>query len=109
MFDEKLTFEQKEQIVRYLMKCYRKSSNRAQRYEILECVRENYEIYRNDRTTCMLVDEAVQELSKDEQLIIRNDYMHPIEEKWYLEYWSRSTYQRLKGIAVDKFLRCLHA
>ena len=87
MFDEKLTFEQKEQIVRYLMKCYRKSSNRIQRYEVLNSVHENFEIYRYDKTTCMLVDEAMGELNKDERVLITNEYMHPLEDKWYTRYW----------------------
>ena len=109
MIDENLSFQQKEQIVRYLMKCYRKSSNRIHRYEICDSVRENFEIYRYDKTTCMLVDDALQELTQDERKIIRYDYMHPKEGQWYLEYFSRSTYHRLKVQAVDKFLRCLHA
>lgn len=109
MFDENLTMEQKEQIVRYLMKCYRKADNRIRRYEELNCVAENIEDYRSDKTTCMLVDDAVRELNSSQQLIIRNEYMHPLDCKWYTEYFSRSTYQRLKIQAVDKFLRCLQA
>lgn len=109
MIDENLTMTQKEQILNYLMKCYRKSCNRVKRYEVLEMVHEHMEIYRHDKTTVMLVDEAMLELSYEEQRIIRNDYMYPKEQKWFTAYYSRSSYYRLKAQAVDKFLRCLHA
>lgn len=109
MFDEKLTLQQKEQIIQYLMKCYRKSSNRIRRFEVLDSVKENYEVYRYDKTTCMLVDDAIKELKEDEKRIITNDFLYPLDKKWYLEFYSRSSYLRLRNQAIDKFLRCLHA
>lgn len=109
MFDEKLTAKQKEQIVEYLMRCYRKSSNRIRRYETLNSVQENKAVYQYDQTTCMLVEDALNELNPQMKRIIVNDFMHPLEGKWYLEYYSRSSYLRLRAQAVDEFLRCLHA
>lgn len=109
MFDESLSFSQKEQILRYLMRCYRLSTNRINRFEVCHCVKENQQTYYQDKTTQLLVEDALRELSEDEQRIIRFDYMMPRKDYWYLEFFSKSTYYRLKSKAVDKFLRCLHA
>ncbi len=108
MFDENLTMQQKEQIMNYLMKCYRKSSYRAKQYEQFDMIAENQATYRYDKTTCLLVEVALQEMDTDEKRIITHDFMYPENNQWYLEYYTRSTYYRLKNRAIDKFLRCLH-
>ncbi len=109
MFDEKLSIQQKEQILEYLMKCYRKSANRMKRFEECDVVSENKAEYCYDKTTVMLVEAAMEEIGIEERRIIEHDYMHPKENQWYLEFYTRSTYYRIRSRAIDKFLRCLHA
>ncbi len=107
MYDESLTIQQKEQIMNYLMKCYRKSYNRIKKEESME-VRENHTVYLHDKATCLLVDEALQELKMEERRIILNDYLYLVDEQWYMGYYTKNTYLQIKHKAVDQFLRCLH-
>ncbi len=108
MFDENLTTQQQEQIMKYLIKCYKQSSNRIKRAEACNTIQENEKLYLSDKTTRMLVDDALNELSPDEREIIVNCYIDVKKEGWYLDYFSRSTFYRLKSKAVNKFLHCLH-
>lgn len=49
-------------------------------------------------------DYVIAKLDCESQRIIYYDYIIFQHPKWYIEYYSKSTYYRLKNIAVDKFL-----
>jgi hypothetical protein len=51
---------------------------------------------------------AIDRLDEDSKTIIFNDFMAKKNHNWYLEFYSLSTYYRLRKIAVNKFLDCLH-
>ena len=53
------------------------------------------------------VDEILKSLPPDYEIILRNDYFRHRERKWYLKYYSRSTYYRLKVDALNEFVRCV--
>ena len=108
MFDENLTTMQQEKIMRYLIQRYRISCSRMDRYEECDCVFEHYETYKSDKTTKMLVENALKELDVDEQRIIQKSYIENNTDLWYLDYYTKSTYYRLKTKALSKFLHCLH-
>lgn len=46
-------------------------------------------------------------LSVEQRQIITNDFIKKQEKNWYLEFYSRSTYYRLKNEAMNAFLNCL--
>ena len=52
------------------------------------------------RTFEMILDR----LSKDSYMIIYHDFIEKKEKDWWLEYYSRSTYYRLKTRAMEEIL-----
>ena len=50
---------------------------------------------------------AFDQLDEDSRTIIFNDFMAKKNRNWYLEFYSLSTYYRLRKIAILKFLDCL--
>lgn len=43
-------------------------------------------------------------LKEDEKLIIRFDFYDQVSENWWVSYYSRSTYYRIKNRAITKML-----
>ncbi len=50
---------------------------------------------------------AIDQLDEDSKMIIFNDFMAKNKHNWYLDYYSISTYYRLRTTAINKFLDCL--
>jgi hypothetical protein len=99
--------EEKEIIVRYVMKCYRSSKQNAEYLEQCDLVNEKMDEYRSEKKTCLLVERALNEM--DVQL--RNFLLSELKEKKKVDLnnvnCSRSSYYRTRVLAVDDFLRCL--
>lgn len=99
--------EEKEIIVRYVMKCYRSSKQNVEYLEQCDLIREKMEEYRIERKTCLLVERALNEM--DVQL--RDFLLSELKEKKKVDLnnvnCSRSSYYRTRVLAVDDFLRCL--
>ena len=49
-------------------------------------------------------DKILERLSKDSYMIIYQDFVLKKEKNWWLEYYSRSTYYRLKTRAMEEVL-----
>lgn len=49
-------------------------------------------------------DMILDQLSKDSYMIIYHDFVIKKEKNWWLEYYSRSTYYRLKTRAMEEVL-----
>ncbi len=54
-----------------------------------------------------VIDQIISYLDEDSQLIIIKEFMYKSKSSWYLEYYSKSTYYRLKNAAMINFLDCL--
>jgi len=65
-------------------------------------------ISQNDQAYLFLIQETLKRLSEEEQRVLRNDFLSPLSKNWWMEYYSKSTYYRLRYLAVDRFLHCLH-
>lgn len=61
-----------------------------------------------DKDYLFLIHETLRRLSQEEQSVLRNDFLSPLSKNWWMEYYSKSTYYRLRHCAVDRFLHCLH-
>jgi hypothetical protein len=55
--------------------------------------------------TIYSIDLALSGIGKDEGLILYNEFFFPAGQKWWIKYFSRSTYYRCKRTAVSAFLR----
>lgn len=53
------------------------------------------------------LDSVLLRLSPEKREIIINDFIERKDKLWYLEFYSRSTYYRLKNEAMTSFLNCL--
>ena len=55
------------------------------------------------------IDAVLDAMDADEALILRCDYFENRTPKWYMNYFTRSTYYRIKTRAIDEFVRCVTA
>ncbi|MEI7668393.1 MAG: hypothetical protein WCI62_05325 [Erysipelotrichaceae bacterium] len=51
---------------------------------------------------------VLEELSIDERRILVRDFIETSDRNWWMDYYSKSTYYRLKNEAIKHFLDCLH-
>ena len=51
-----------------------------------------------------LLDYAISQLDEDSQRIIYFDFVYRNNRYWWREYYSKSTYYRLKNVALDLFI-----
>ncbi|UUD36448.1 hypothetical protein NPA08_01260 [Mycoplasmopsis citelli] len=51
------------------------------------------------------LNQCIENLHKLDQKIILSQWKHG-EEKWYMNYFSRSTYYKKRKIAINNFLHC---
>lgn len=86
---------------------YRRSKKHIDFYKMANCVKENNRAYQDDLLFIMEVDRSLQNCSKDTQTIIRCGYLDIGDTKWYLEYYTKSAYYRLRKVAIEEFLNCL--
>ena len=68
---------------------------------------EKNQVYQDNLEFLFAVDSAMMTLDSNEQMIIRNSYLRPQEKDWYLKFFARSTFYRLKKKALIKFLKAL--
>ncbi len=62
----------------------------------------------SDADYLFLIGETLKRLTREEQALLHNDFLSPLSKNWWMEYYSKSTYYRLRHCAVDRFLHCLH-
>ncbi|MBR0213534.1 MAG: hypothetical protein IJL95_02280 [Solobacterium sp.] len=105
--DQTLYTEDMEKIVSYIGKVYRRSRKRRDVFEYQKCIRENQAVYDNDGSLIMLIDRTLMDCSKETQCIIRNEFLEIPEDMWYLPFFSRSAYYRLRKKALVEFMNCL--
>ncbi len=105
--DPTLDTEDMEKIVKYIGKVYRRSKKRRDVFEYQKCIRENQALYDNDGSLIMLIDRTLMDCSKETQCIIRNEFLEIPEDMWYLPFFSRSAYYRLRKKALAEFMNCL--
>lgn len=62
-----------------------------------------------ERSYIYYVRVILEELSKDERRILVRDFIETSDRNWWMDYYSKSTYYRLKNEAIKHFLDCLHS
>ena len=97
-----MTFKEKEQLLRYLFT----KRNQLLMYEHSVCEKEYNENNSKDQFLRWM-QYAMDRLSKDERMILEKEFILYEDRDWWYEYYSRSTYYRMKQKAMDAFLDCL--
>ena len=106
--DKNLTFKEQDQIVHYIIRLYKKVDKKL---EVEKLVNKNElvtNINDNDLIFRKIVDDALYDLNEDHHRIILNDYIIKQKPIWIYEYYTKSTYYRLKHKAIEEFLQCLN-
>lgn len=107
MVSKKLKFEEKRLILQKISECYLKSSRRIEIYEY-QGIREESEQYQADCAVRQMIQIALNACSENTQIIIENEYLKSKQHEWYLNYYSRSNFYRLKKQAIHEFIDCLN-
>lgn len=124
---EKMTLKEKEAMLKSIIREYHKAQIQLKaledkefypishyalsvqetrpRYDGVEHVIMNH-IEKKDalRSVIQLVDDVYNSLSDEEQQIIANDFFTPANREWWRQYYSRSTFYRIKKKAIDDML-----
>jgi len=67
-----------------------------------------FDIDENTHRLVRIIDGALEMLNKDYRLIINNDYIDKhFDSNWWKDYYSRTTYYRYKGNAVEELIHIL--
>ncbi len=85
------SLEEKEFLVRYYL---RKRQKKASLVPIDE----------NARRYVELIDVVLSQLKAEEREILVSEYISNCEAGWWDNYFSKSTYYRIKNLALDHFL-----
>lgn len=122
-----LTFKQKQRAVKDLFKQYHRAKLKLYCLENMNyypqlnggIIKENKNQYKRSMTerlnsTIEDKDELrslvssfemiINALSQDSQLIIKNEFVEQRNDEWWIDYYSRATYYRLKTRALEEFL-----
>ena len=111
-----LTFKQKQAVVKSLFKQYHRAKLRLYCLENMNyypqvstsVIKEtkNSGIEDKDELKSLIssFEMIIKALSHDSQLIIVNEYVEQKENEWWVDYYSRATYYRLKTRALEEFL-----
>ncbi len=86
---------------------YRSCKQRMKYYERMACVAENRKAYQDDLALVTIVDLSLENCSRVSQLIIRKEFLEISDKKWYLEFFSKTTFYRNKKKAVKEFIENL--
>jgi|GEM_PF-1029729 len=54
------------------------------------------------------IQSALEQLTEDEQRILIYEYVENRPKNWWMEYFSKTTYYRIKHHAFSGFIHCLH-
>lgn len=104
---ENMSFEAQERLVKSLGNIYRKCRRRVDLKGYYGMIKENRREYDDDRAYMYCIDSALSECSEGTRHIITHDYLMAVQPRWYLAYYSKSRYYRLKKEAITEFLHCL--
>ena len=96
------SFQQKEALVRFLL--HKRASILAN--EKME-LHENTGEYINDKQLLNYLNFAYYSCGCESRKILEYEFIHPAEKNWWYQYYSKSTYYRMKHKAMDEFLHCL--
>lgn len=107
MEKEKRTYECECKLVQKIGEEYKTSRVKVNSSCYGSTIHDNRRNYIYPREYMYNVDEALLNCSLDTRHIIMHDYLMVSDKQWYLAFYSRTTYYRLKRIAVTEFLRCL--
>ena len=86
---------------------YRLSLRTMESLESQKAVARNRQDYDDAAEYVHTVDRALQDCSSDTRFIIRNGFLKNNEPDWYMSFYTRNTFYRLRKKAMTEFLTTL--
>lgn len=120
---ELLSFKEKDKLLHFIYSTYRKSKIQLKLMDVYfnpypqseNMLKETVTNYNNNylhkrldkqrnlELFIKMIDSIHQSISKESAIILFNEYMDRKEKNWWRQYFSRSTYYRLKHQAMEEF------
>ncbi len=72
-----------------------------------QCYKKKSQRNKYDEQFLNLIETTLMTCSEPTNWIIRHDYLEKKKNNWYMEYFAKSSYYRLKKVAINEFLNCL--
>lgn len=94
------TFEELIILVKYHFKYYRSYLKK-----------KNFNQFKPINLECAYaysIQSSIEQLTKDERRILLSEYIDCVEKNWWMEYFSKTSYYRIKRRALSRFIHCLH-
>ena len=86
-----MTYKEMESIIKYLISLQKRQ--------------EVWEVSEGNLTK--IFDFGMQTMNEDEQNVFKHEFILFSDKYWWEEYYSKSTFYRVKSSEMVKFLRCL--
>lgn len=99
-------FKEKEALVSFHCRSYHQVKRRIQVQDLVGEIREDIPTYA--LAYVLTIDDVLTSLDEDSYRIIAHDFLQPTHKNWWMDYYAKTTYYRLKARSMDAFLRCLH-
>ena len=111
--EKKLTLKQKDYIVRKIYKTYQKAQldilyltqhyNYYPQVDMFK-VKDSSTVYHGDEK---MVQQIERKQSHETYDFIEHEYINYYESSWWMTFYSRASYYRLKHRALDEFMDCI--
>jgi hypothetical protein len=102
MLLEELTSTQRDKIIRYLIQI------KQRQVAMVSELRGEYGVNGTLNDLQHHLMNTLYLMDSESQRILINEFIDKRQADWWKQYYSRSTYYRLKSIATENFLRCLN-
>jgi len=99
---EDLTSTQRDKIIRYLIHV------KQRQLVMVSELRGEYGIHGPLSDLQYHIMDTLYLMDLESQRILINEFIDKRQHDWWKQYYSRSTFYRLKSIATENFLRCLN-
>jgi hypothetical protein len=99
-------YKEKETLVHFHCRSYHQVKRRLQVQDMVGEIREAIPVYA--LAYVLTIDDVLASLDEDAYRIIAHDFLQPSHKNWWMDYYAKTTYYRLKARSMDAFLRCLH-
>lgn len=105
---EHFTFEELDILTRYHLRFYRLYLKKERfKEESLE-VCERHAPQPLEKTYVYSIQTSLDQLDQDERHILTQEGLENAPKNWWMNYFSKSTYYRIKYRALSRFIHCLH-
>ena len=95
-----------EQITRYMTQCYRKAKQRRKLEKML-CRESNYQSEADDLIIA-LYESALESMPNTTREIIVREFLDEDHDGWFYNYYTKSTFYRLRQKAIREFIDCMN-